>query len=125
MCERLKHFILVETIIILLFFVIRLLLLLAGPRGHESYTEYSPSGDFFVIVHGCEKLGFPIGDDSYSIALYGDEDNVYRASMHVRIPNGGKKARYEINWKEEYVEIVFEKQDKSQLYYRLPLKECE
>ena len=128
MNKHVKKILCVETIIILVFIIIRLLLTITGPRGHESYFEDSPSGEYHLSIHGSQELGWPFGADSYSIALYGEDDehgHAYRASMHVVIPNAGKKATYTINWEQEYVEIVFEKRDKSHVYYRLPLKECE
>ena len=126
MASRTKLVLKVETVVVLSAFVRISVWRFTAPKGCNIYRENSPSGRYGICISEYERLRYLFGNDSYTIDLWEEDETYsgYRASMHVDIPNAGKKATYKINWEQEYVEIVFENRDKSHIYYRLPLKEC-
>ncbi|MBP5265845.1 MAG: hypothetical protein J6Z06_03375 [Lachnospiraceae bacterium] len=127
MNKRAKCVLRIETYIVGVALIAGVFFRFTSPKGYTRYVENSPSEEYRLIISGSDTPRWPWGADEYTVTVWenGDNDSEYRASMYVSIPNAGKKAIYKINWEQEFVEITFEKSDKSHVYYRLPLKECE
>lgn len=85
--------------------------------------ETSPDGDYLLIIQELGEPGWPFGDDTLRISLYGSKSvHFYRVSLDADVANNGMQASFEVEWLEDGVQIVLMGCEQPAAYYILPFK---
>ena len=119
MDKYIRVIVIIETIMLVVICFFTLVTNFLKPSDAAWHTEYSPNGKYYLDIHENMKLKWPRGEDVYFVMLH-ETNGSYRSPMYVRVYNDGKKADYEIDWKEGYVQVVFRGSKQTDMRYILP-----